>query len=215
MLFLLALLFFLLSTSVTAFPVYQYPDPLPIPPTALAFVADPVDQRDLPLRHFGCWTPIDKIFPFVFCHEHDDQQKFFGNYKGIYEKYKPSQLLLYKRVMNDNQFKNALRVGEGSRELDFFYQGSEAWRDDTLFAGMTSEHSMYMGNILINNPRSWGCWTPMPTNGQAFAVVVCLDNHNRVLEYPVGVGYKCGGMTFVRVLTEEHFTSSPWQSIFR
>jgi hypothetical protein len=58
MLFLLALLFFLLSTSVTAFPVYQYPDPLPIPPTALAFVADPVDQRDLPLRHFGCWTPI-------------------------------------------------------------------------------------------------------------------------------------------------------------
>lgn len=43
--------------------------------------------------------------------------------------------------------------------------------------------------------------------------MVCLDNHNRVLEYPVG--YKCGGMTFVRVLTEDHFTVGglPWFEI--
>jgi hypothetical protein len=66
MLSLLALLFFSLSTSVTALPMNQ-PDELghhpdaPIPPAVLAFSGDHVPRMELPSRSFGCWTPMGKV----------------------------------------------------------------------------------------------------------------------------------------------------------
>jgi hypothetical protein len=62
MLFLLVLLFFSLSTSVTALPMNQQRDHNPdaaISPAVVAFSADHyVKPDELPSRRVGCWAPV-------------------------------------------------------------------------------------------------------------------------------------------------------------
>ena len=71
---------------------------------------------------------------------------------------------------------------------------------------MISKEEMQMGNILVNNPRSWGCWTP---NLEPVSVVLCVDRHNQVLEYPMGAIRSDGMTPWVRVkLTRAHLMVS-------